>query len=231
MRERAECGRKPGQKTGADIGHADGHEFLVGIDLLAVFRRKDARGQDLVRVDQDGEGQGGGQQGKDILKADSRDRQPRQPGRHRADDGHALGLQVEHGRGDNGQDDDDERAGQRTIHAAHDEQRRHADDADGDGEQVRFVEAADEFHNLPEELVALELDAEHLAQLAADDDQRRAKDVADQDRLGQKVGDEPQPRHAGEQRQDADQDRGQRRQCGVARRVAARPAAQRRRRS
>ena len=39
--------------------------------------------------------------------------------------------------------------------------------------------------DLLEELVALELDAEHLAQLAADDDQRRAKDVADQDRLGE----------------------------------------------
>ena len=122
---------------------------------------------------------------------------------------------------DNGANDDDERAGQGAIHAAHDQQRRHADDANGEGEQVRFVEAADELHDLLEELVALELDAEHLAQLAADDDQRRAKDVADQDRLGQKVGDEPQPRHAGEQRQDADQDGGQRSQCGVAHRVAA----------
>ena len=145
----------------------------------------------------------------------------RQSGRHRADDRHALGLQVEHGESDNGDDDDDERAGQAAIHAAHDEQRRHADDANDDGEQVRFVEAADELQHLPEELVALELDAEHLAQLAADHDQRRAKDVADQDRLGQEVGDEPQLRHAGEQRQDADQDRGHRGQRGIAHRVAA----------
>ena len=132
----------------------------------------------------------------------------RQSSRHRADDGDALGLQVKDGREDNGNHDDDERAGQGAIDTAHDEQRRHADDANGEGEQVRFVEAADELHNLPEELVALELDAEHLAQLAADHDQRRAEDVADQDRLGQEVGDEPQPRHAGEQRHDADQDGG-----------------------
>ena len=70
------------------------------------------------------------------------------------------------------------------LDAAHDEQRRHADDADGHGQQVRLVEAADEFRHLLEELVAFELDAEHLAQLAADDDQRRAEDVADQHRLG-----------------------------------------------
>ena len=140
----AERSRKPGQETGADIGHADGNEFLVGIDLLAVSRRKDARGEDFVGVDQDGEGQGGGQQGKDILKADSRDRQTWQSSRHRADDRDALCLQVKHGREDNGNDDDDERAGQGAIHAAHDEQRRHADDANGEGEQVRFVQAADE---------------------------------------------------------------------------------------
>ena len=65
----AERGGKSGQEARADIGHADGDEFLVGIHLLAVFRRKDARGQDFVGVDQDGEGQGGGQQGEDILQA------------------------------------------------------------------------------------------------------------------------------------------------------------------
>jgi hypothetical protein len=92
----AEGGRKPGQEAGADIGHADGNEFLVGIDLLAVPRRKDTRGQDFVRVDQDCEGQGSGKQGKDILQADRRDRQPRQSSRHRADDGDALRLQVKH---------------------------------------------------------------------------------------------------------------------------------------
>ena len=32
----AERGRKAGQETRADIGHAEGHEFLVGIDLLTV---------------------------------------------------------------------------------------------------------------------------------------------------------------------------------------------------
>ena len=149
----AERGRKPGQETRADIGHAEGNEFLVGIDLLAVSRREDARREDFVGVDQDREGQSGGQQGNDILNTDRRDRQTRQSSRHRADDRHALCLQVKHSREDNGNHDDDERAGQGAIHAAHDEQRRHEDDAQGDGEQVRFVEAADELQDLPEELV------------------------------------------------------------------------------
>ena len=64
----AGCGRKPGQETGADIGHADGNEFLVGVDLLAVFVCKDARGQDFVGVDQDREGKGSGQQRRRYLE-------------------------------------------------------------------------------------------------------------------------------------------------------------------
>ena len=86
---------------------------------------------------------------------------------------------------------------------------------------MRLVQAADEFHHLLEELVALELDAEHLAQLAADDDQRRAKDVADQHRLGQEVGDEPQLRDPGEQRHDADEDREQRGERRITRGITA----------
>ena len=85
---------------------------------------------------------------------------------------------------------------------------------------MRLVEAADEFDHLLEEHVALELDAEHLAQLAADDDQRRAEDVADQHRLGQEVSDEAQLRNPREQRDDADEDRQQRGEGGVARGIA-----------
>ena len=159
-------------------------EFLVGVDLLGVFRRKDARGQDLIGINQDRERQGGRQQRKDILHRDRGDRDLWQSGRHRTDDGDPLGRPPQHVRGDDGNDHNDQRAGQLATDAAHDEQRRHAHDADGHGEQVRLVQATDEFHHLLEELVALELDAEHLAQLAADDDQRRAEDVADQHRLG-----------------------------------------------
>ena len=111
--------------------------------------------------------------------------------------------------------------GHLTTHAAHDEQRRYADHADGDGEQMRFIQAADEFHHLLEELIALQLDAEHLAQLAADDDQRRAEDVADEHRLGQEVGDESQLRDPGEQRHDADEEREQRGERRIARGIAA----------
>ena len=107
------------------------------------------------------------------------------------------------------------------FHAPDDEQHDHADRADGEGQQVRFIQAGDEFADLLEELVALQRDAEHLAQLAADDDQRRAEDVAYQYRLGQQVSDEAQPRYAGEQRYDADQERVQRGERGVACGVAA----------
>ena len=185
------------------------------------FAAKTRRGQDLIGVDQDRESQGRGQQRKDILHRDGGDGHLGQSGRHRADDCDALGLEIEDGRGHDGADDDNQRAGQLAIDAPHDEQRRHANDADGDGEQVRLVEAADELHHLPEELVALELDAEHLAQLAADDDQRRAEDVADQHRLGQEIGDEAQPCDTGEQRYHADKEREQRGERRIARGIAA----------
>ena len=94
----AERRRKPGQEAGGDIGHADADEFLVGVDLLAVFRRKDARGQDLIGIDQDRERQGGGQQRKDVRHRECGDRHLRQTGRHRADDRDALGLPAQHGR-------------------------------------------------------------------------------------------------------------------------------------
>ena len=92
----AERRRKSHQETRADIGHAERHEFLVGVDLLAVFRRKDARGQDLIGVDQDREGQRGRQQRKDILHRDRGDRDLRQAGRHRADHGDPLGRPAQH---------------------------------------------------------------------------------------------------------------------------------------
>ena len=93
--------------------------------------------------------------------------------------------------------------------------------ADREGEQVRLIQAGDELDDLLEELIALEREAEHLAQLAADDDQRRAEDVADQDRLGEQIGDKAQLRNPGDQRHDADEDRQQRGECGVACGVAA----------
>ncbi|MFN8471493.1 MAG: hypothetical protein U0822_04680 [Anaerolineae bacterium] len=218
---RARRGRKAGQETGADIGHAERDEFLVGVDLLAVLGRKGARGQDLISINQDRQRKRAGQQRKDVLKRDRRNRHMGQPGRHRADDRYTLCFEIEDSRGNNAQRYDDERAGQGAIRAANDEQSRHADNANRDGEQVRLVKAADKLHNLLEELVALELDAKHLAQLAADHDECRASDVADEDWLGEEVGDEAEPRDAGEQRQDTNENRGHGGERGVARGVTA----------
>ena len=96
------------------------------------FARKDTRGEDLIRIDQDREREGGRQQRKDILQRDRGDRDAWQSGGHRADDRNALVRPAQNDRGDDGADDDDERARQFAIHAAHDEQRHHADDANGD---------------------------------------------------------------------------------------------------
>ena len=86
-------------------------EFLVGVDLLAVSRCKDAPSQDTIRINQDRKRQGGGQQREDIRQAESRDRQLRQSSRHLADDRDALRLQVIDCREHDASDDDDERPG------------------------------------------------------------------------------------------------------------------------
>ena len=52
--------------------------------------------------------------------------------------------------------------------------------------------------------LALGLDAQHLGQLGADDDQRQAVHEADDHRLGQEVGDEAQPQQAAQQAEHAD---------------------------
>ncbi|MCG3142397.1 MAG: hypothetical protein HDKAJFGB_03843 [Anaerolineae bacterium] len=51
------CRRKTRQQTRADIRHTNRDEFLVGVDLLAVFCRKDARSQNFIRVNQDCQGE------------------------------------------------------------------------------------------------------------------------------------------------------------------------------
>ena len=109
VREPLVAAGKPCQQTRANIRHADGDKFLIGIDLLSMFGRKDACGEHLVGVNQNRQGQGGGQQRKNILKLDVGERQVWQSGRHRADDCHTLCLQVKEGRGNNGDGDEDER--------------------------------------------------------------------------------------------------------------------------
>ena len=59
-----------------------------------------------------------------------------EPGRYSAHDCHSLRLQVENVGYQDGAGHDEKRAGQLAAHAAHDEQRSHADHADGDGERV-----------------------------------------------------------------------------------------------
>src|SRR3989304_3276965 len=68
-------GGKPRQQTGADIGHANGGEFLIGGDLLSVPGGEDARGENLIRIDEDPERKRGRQQQEEILKAEGGGRQ------------------------------------------------------------------------------------------------------------------------------------------------------------
>jgi hypothetical protein len=72
----------------------------------------------------------------------------------------------------------------------HDRQRHGADD---ECAAMRVAEVGDDVPELLEEVVAAFLDAEQLGNLSDDDRQCETDDEALEDRLGDEVGDEPEP--------------------------------------
>jgi hypothetical protein len=89
------------------------------------------------------------------------------------------------------------------------------------GDRIAVGQALDEPGQLAGEAVGVDLEPEQLGQLADQDGQRQAVHVADHRRLGDQVGDEPEPGHRPQHQDAAGHEREHRRQRDGARRVAA----------
>jgi hypothetical protein len=136
-----------------------------------------------------------------------------------ADDSHAAALQVEDRRDHQRDDDDDERPGELRQPELGREQQAHEGQPENEGEDVRLADPDDQLSQQRKEVLLHQLDAEELAELSRDEDQRRAAHVADQHGFRQEVGDHPHAQARREQHQRSPQKRGRGREIRRARRV------------
>ena len=154
-------------------------------------------------------------------KVEAGDVQGRQACGHRPQHGHALRLEAQHlDHGDTGGGDNQGRrqAGRPSFQG---KEGRESEQAQDEGGQVGRIDLANELAQFPEKTAGFAPVAEQLGQLPHEHDQGDPVEVADENGLGEKIGDKPQPTDA---KNDVEQPRDQGdgdHQLQVALRVAA----------
>ena len=128
--------------------------------------------------------------------------------RERADDGKRIGQPEDPGE-DHRQDDDDQHARHGGLHPLEhedDDERAHAE---RHSERLHLAgrDRPGDLDDLLPHALGVDREAEQLRDLRDDHDQRDGVEVADPDRLGQQVGDEPEAEDAAEQQHPAHHDR------------------------
>ena len=145
-------------------------------------------------------------------------RDARQAGRYLAHHGDAVLLEVERPReGDRGDDDDQRRRKPRQEESSRDE-RAKRDCAHEDGRPAHVPERTQDVRDLSDRLRRVDVDSQQFPELAADEHDRDAVDVADEHRPGEVVGQPAESDDPGQQEACADQEREHR---GELRRLAA----------
>ena len=94
--------------------------------------------------------------------------------------------------------------GEKLLEAEDDAQ---AQEADAERPGVGHLESLDEGDGLRDEAIRVGGEPEELGQLADEDDHRQAGQVARAHGAGEQVGHEPEPSHAGSERDDPDEER------------------------
>ena len=115
-------------------------------------------------------------------------------------------LEPEHPRHHEGQDDADEGAGDLRDEPLEDQDQHQRADPHQRGGAVGLVEVAEEVAEPLEEVLARDGHAGELAELADEEGEAEAHEVADQRGTGQQVGDEPEPRDRCDEQQQPHQD-------------------------
>lgn len=80
-------------------------------------------------------------------------------------------------------------------------------DANPQGEHVRFADDGKERVDLFDDALAVDFGAGHFAELADDHEDGRASEIADEQRLGQQFGDNPEAQHARQEAPSGDDER------------------------
>ena len=196
------------RQAGREIAGAEGHQFLIGVDVVPVPPREALCRQHATgKADQ----RDAGRIAKEVLKLceiERRQSQRRKSRGHGPQDGNPSVLKRQDRDRDDADGHDDQGAGQpRRQTLQHDEENQQTG-AHDQGRWVRGVEALDELRHLREKSAGFAREAEQLRQLANQDDQGDAIQIADENGLREEVGDEAQTRdprndveEAGHQRQ------------------------------
>ena len=194
------------EEPGGDVGEADADHLLVGLHLVAVAGGEAARGGDGVGERHHRDADRADEEGADVL--------PVREGQRRC--GHPLGRtptvatpcggEVEHGRRDGGADHGDQHGRDPSGDARQDEEHDQHGDTGDEGGGVAAVEPLEEGLELVDEAARVGGEPEELGELADDDGDGQAVEVADADLAGEQVGDEAQPGDAEADLDEPDED-------------------------
>jgi hypothetical protein len=203
-------------------------EFLLGVDLGDVVvgvvgvvgppeRAADER---VVAVGDDGDAESGDGERLQVVQAHHRYVQAGQPGGHVTDGPHSGVREIRYDARRGGRGPRDERGGPAGAQPEDGQQQRESSTGHGERRPVELVDDADERAHLGRDAFALDVGSGDAPELAYDHEHGAPGEVADEQGLGEQVGNDPELGQAGEQYPGGDDERQGGRQRRGPRRVA-----------
>ena len=207
--------REAGQQPAGDVRGAEGEELLVGVDPLADALGERAGGEHVVGVGHHGDAEGGpdhrGDGGeRQVGQARARDRVGHRS--HRLD---PERLEAEDGDGGRAEEHREERVRQAREEVGPEEEQDEQHRGEHERRHLELVEVAQDAPQLGRHRLALDVDAGEAVELADDHEHRDAGEVADEDGLGEQVGEEAEAEQPAEDAQHPGDDGQGGRQRGV----------------
>ncbi|MHC2425729.1 hypothetical protein ACVIST_002474 [Bradyrhizobium elkanii] len=194
----AAADRKTLKKAGRQIGRAEPHHLLVGINAIAQSSRIGARKHAGVGERHQRDGAAADQHLHDVAIADPGNGKSRQALGKRTQDRHAEARPEVENAGDDRRRDDGNQNARQPLVPREQQDHRQRRNADPEGRPMRLSvdDCSDDRPEAAQRSIAFNGKAEQLWQLADQHGQGYSVHVAVADRLGEKLGQESQPRDA-----------------------------------
>jgi hypothetical protein len=186
----APAGRVGLEQPPGQVGRPEGEQLPVGVDRRVGPGREGAGGRDGLDERHQRDPGRGRQQAAHAVEVGQGE--GGEAAVHRPDQRDPAALQVGRGHQGDPEDHHDQRAGHLRGPAVQGQQGGQPPEGEGDRGRVGVAQLAQRRPHLGEEAVALDRDAQHLAELAGGDVQPHAGLEAGQHRRGDEVGQEPQ---------------------------------------
>ncbi len=209
---------EPADEPDEDVRAAEGHELALRVDLAIGGplvgergRREGAREEHVVAVGHERDAEARNQQDLELGPGHVGHVGQRYAARHIPDHGHAVAAQPQNGIRDRRSRHGDERGGPSWPEPVQDEDERERAQPDRQRRQVGAADDLGERTHLLDDALPVDGRAGHLAELADDHEDGRPGEVADEERLGEQVGDDPEPEHPRDERPPGDDEAERRR--------------------